>query len=75
MALDDVNNLGRFRVWYYSWFTVFYAATIVVGLLARLLLPDAGSFDAELALPMLANQLLPEVLVGLVLAGLFAAKV
>ncbi|MDX8387065.1 MAG: sodium/proline symporter [Ghiorsea sp.] len=73
MALDDVNNLGRFRVWYYSWFTLFYAATIVVGLLARLLLPDAGSFDAELALPMLANQLLPEVLVGLVLAGLFAA--
>jgi sodium/proline symporter len=73
MALDDVNNLGRFRIWYYSWFTLFYAATIVVGLLARLLLPDAGSFDAELALPMLANQMLPEVLVGLVLAGLFAA--
>lgn len=73
MALDSADNLGRFRLWYYSWFVLFYAATIVVGLLARLLLPEAGSFDAELALPMMAQQLLPEVLVGLVLAGLFAA--
>lgn len=73
MALDSADNLGKFRLWYYGWFTTFYAATIVVGLLARLLLPDAGSFDAELALPMISQQLLPEILVGLVLAGLFAA--
>ena len=73
MALDDAENLPRFRLWYYSWFTFFYAATIVVGLMARLLLPDAGSFDAELALPMISQLLLPEVMVGLVLAGLFAA--
>lgn len=73
MALDSSNNLGRFRLWYYSWFTLFYSATIVVGLLARLLLPDAGSFDAELALPMISQQLLPDIMVGLVLAGLFAA--
>ncbi len=73
MALDDANNLNRFRLWYYGWFTLFYSATIVVGLLARLLLPDAGSFDAELALPMISQQLLPDIMVGLVLAGLFAA--
>lgn len=73
MALDDAENMSRFRVWYYTCFTLFYAATIVVGLLARLLLPDAGSFDAELALPIISQQLLPDVLVGLMLAGLFAA--
>ena len=73
MALDRSENLGRFRVYYYTWFTLFYAATIVVGLLARLILPDAGSFDVELALPMMSMQLLPEIWVGLVLAGLFAA--
>lgn len=73
MSLDDPDNLGRFRMYYYSWFVAFYAATIAVGLLARLILPDAGSFDAELALPMMSMQLLPEVWVGLVLAGLFAA--
>jgi len=78
MALDRVDNINRFRYWYYGWFTLFYAATIVVGLLARLLLPDAAgfdanNFDAELALPMISQQLLPEFMVGLVLAGLFAA--
>lgn len=73
MALDKPSNINRFRYWYYGWFTAFYLATIVVGLLARLLLPDAGSFDPELALPMISQQLLPEIMVGLVLAGLFAA--
>jgi Na+/proline symporter len=34
---------------------------------------DTGTFDAELALPTLSLQLLPPVLVGLILAGIFAA--
>ncbi|MCF7820832.1 MAG: sodium/proline symporter [Mariprofundaceae bacterium] len=78
MALDRPDHINRFRYWYYSWFTLFYSATIIVGLLARLLLPDTAgydgsTFDAELALPMISQQLLPDVMVGLVLAGLFAA--
>ncbi|MDX8406636.1 MAG: sodium/proline symporter, partial [Mariprofundus sp.] len=73
IALDNVNHIGRFRLWYYGWFISFYAATVVVGLLARLLLPDVNGFDAELALPSLALQILPDALVGLMLAGLFAA--
>jgi Na+/proline symporter len=44
-----------------------------VGLLARIYLSDTGAFDAELALPTMAQELLPPVLVGLILAGIFAA--
>ena len=44
-----------------------------VGLLSRIYLTDTGSFDAELALPTMAMELLPPVLVGLILAGIFAA--
>ena len=44
-----------------------------VGMLSRIYLADTGSFDAELALPTMAQQLLPSVLVGLILAGIFAA--
>lgn len=73
MTLDHADNINRFRLYYYSWFIAFYSATIVVGLLARLLLPATASFDAELALPTISQQLLPDVLVGLMLAGLFAA--
>ena len=46
---------------------------IFTALAARLLIPETSGFDTELALPTLAGQLLPEILVGLVLAGLFAA--
>ncbi len=73
MALDDADNIVRARVWYYLWFTAFYAMATGVGMLSRIYLPDAGTFDAELALPMMAQTLFPPVLVGLVLAGIFAA--
>ena len=73
MTLDHPDNINRFRIYYYVWFLAFYTSTIVVGLLARLLLPHTNAFDHELALPMMSQHLLPGVLVGLMLAGLFAA--
>lgn len=74
MALDDPKNIARTRVWYYSYFTLFYALATGVGLMSRLYLPDlGGASDPELALPTMALELLPPALVGLVLAGIFAA--
>jgi len=73
MTLKNSNQMGRVRVYYYSWYLLFFLLTICVGLSSRLLIPNAGSFDAELALPMLAMDLLPQFFVGLILAGLFAA--
>ncbi|WP_193161698.1 sodium/proline symporter [Microbulbifer hainanensis] len=73
MALESENRMFQARCWYYLWFTAFYLMATSVGMLARILLPDAGSFDAELALPMMAMKLLSPVFVGLILAGVFAA--
>lgn len=73
MAIDSPSHIKRARIYYYCWYTVFYAMTIGAGLAARLLLPETDTFDPELALPSLAIEMLPDVLVGLVLAGLFAA--
>jgi SSS family transporter len=73
MTLDNPNNMQQARRWYYLWFIVFYCMATSVGLLSRLYLPNPGSFDAELALPLIALQLLPDVLVGVILAGIFAA--
>jgi len=44
-----------------------------VGMLSRVYLSGSATFDAELALPTMALQLLPPALVGLILAGIFAA--
>ena len=73
MAMDEPKNINRVRLYYYCWYTAFYTLTVCAGLAARLLLPEVDNFDAELALPSLAQQLLPEILVGLILAGLFSA--
>ena len=73
MTLQDPGTMARARLWYYLWFTSFYCLAIGVGLLSRLYLPEVGSFDAELALPTMALDLLPPILVGVILAGIFAA--
>lgn len=73
MALDDNKNMFKAKSWYYAWFIAFYCMATAVGMLARVYIADTGSFDAELALPTMAQQLLPPVLVGLILAGIFAA--
>lgn len=73
MALNDNKNMNKARCYYYVWYTVFFAITICVGLVTRLLLADPSSMDAELALPIISMEILPDALVGFVLAGIFAA--
>lgn len=73
MMMQKPEDIFRVRFYYYTWYILFYALTIGVGMLARIILPDLGNFDPEIALPMLAQQLFPGIVVGLVIAGLFAA--
>ena len=73
MVIDDADHLVKARRVYFLWYVMFSAACIAVGLTARVLLVSRLDFDAELALPALSVELLPSVLVGLILAGLFSA--
>lgn len=73
MALNDASKMRQARLWYYSWYFIFYSMATGIGLLSRIYLVDTGTFDAELALPTMALQLLSPAFVGLILAGIFAA--
>jgi SSS family transporter len=73
MALNKQGRMRQARLWYYVWFTTFYCMATAVGMLSRIYLGDPSAFDAELALPTMAVELLPPVFVGMVLAGIFAA--
>ncbi len=73
MGLTDVTLMNRVRMYYYGWFIFFYGSTIIVGLLSRLIITEVDQFDEELALPTMAVELMPALLAGMVLAGLFAA--
>lgn len=76
MAINDAAKLGISRNLYAISYVIFSTAAVLVGLSARVLLPnllDGG--DPELALPQMAIALLPAVLVGIILAGIFSAVV
>lgn len=73
MSLRSPTDIRRARLTYFAWYVPFSVAAVGVALYARVLLPDVQEFDPELALPRLAQQFMPGVLVGLVLAGLFSA--
>lgn len=73
MTLDRPDNIKRVRVWYYSWYVVFESIALMTGMLARLLLGDVAGLDPETSLPVMATQLLPAALVGLIAAGVFSA--
>jgi Na+/proline symporter len=75
MTMDTGDNIRRVRAYYYSWYSAFFGAAILVGMLARIIVVDDGSFDAELALPTMAVELFPPFLVGVMLAGIFAATI
>lgn len=74
MAIDSADNMAKARRIYIGWYTIFAAACVGVGLAARILIEGTPG-DTELALPILSGQLLPSVLVGLMLAGIFAATI
>ena len=73
MAIDRPEHIALARRIYVGWYSLFSAAAIAVGLASRVLLRSPEGFDSELALPLLSSELLPPVLVGFVLAGLFAS--
>ena len=81
MALDDPGSIPKARRLYFLWFVPFSLLALGVGLTSRALLPEllntmtasGAPYSAEHALPALSMALLPDALVGLMLAGIFAA--
>ena len=73
MTINNTENIPKTRIYYYTWYMLFYSLTILAAFIARLLIPEIDNIDPELALPTLALTLLPEFFVGIVLAGIFAA--
>ena len=73
MAIDSADNMGKARDIRTICGLITAFAAIAIGLAGRVLLPSLN--DPELALLDLSQNLLPGVLVGVILAGLFAATI
>jgi Na+/proline symporter len=75
MTLKSSKDTVRALCWFEGSYGAFYITAYIVALCTRVLVPEAGDFDKELALPQLAISLLPEILVGVILAGIFAGTI
>ena len=81
MAIESTQAIKKARVIYFVWYLFFSALVVIIGLYARLILPDlltqlgqmSPEMASEQALPALSLHLLPALLVGVMLAGLFSA--
>ena len=75
MTLEKPQDTKKAIAWYQLSYGSFYVTAYVVALCTRILVPDVESFDKELALPELAQTMLPDILVGVILAGIFAGTI
>lgn len=75
MTLRKPQQTKQAIMWYEGSYASFYVVAYIVALCTRILVPDANLFDKELALPELAIQMLPDVMVGVILAGIFAGTI
>jgi sodium/proline symporter len=81
MAIRSPEGIARARRVYFSWYVPFSVAAVAGALYARVLLPGLldgvapaeAAVAAEASLPTIATLLLPDVLLGVLLAGVFAA--
>lgn len=73
MVTRSNEDLITARRIYFIWRWGVLLLACVSGMVARVLIPSVESFDPELAIPQLWQDLLPPVLVGLLIAGLFSA--
>ena len=75
MALDKSEHVRKTGLIYFAFSGTFLALVMLVGLATRLFVDNSANFDAELAMPMLATQLLPAFAFGIVIGGVFAAVI
>ncbi len=75
MVARSDQDLKAARRVYLSWRWTVLILSCISGMVARVLIPatEGVAFDAELSIPLLWQDLLPPVLVGLLIAGLFSA--
>ncbi len=72
VARSDADLVEARRV-YFAWRWCVLLLACLSGMIARVLIPISDGFDPELSIPLLWQDLLPPVLVGLLIAGMFSA--
>ena len=74
MALKEPEDAKKFIITNYIFEIIFTILFIAVGLSTRVILKDFGPFDTEMSLLFSAQEILPPIAVGFLLAGIFSSS-
>lgn len=75
LTIKNPKEIKKAGIYYTTYIALFYAFAFIIGLCSRVLIPVEAFADKEFGLIMLANKLLPEILIGTVIAGIFASLI
>jgi sodium/proline symporter len=73
MAIKSVKSMNLARNIYLSGYLIFSLTAGILGLASRVLMQNQEIIDMEMTLPILSMNLLPDILIGLMIAGIFAS--
>lgn len=73
MVAQSEQDIKQAKIIYFVWRWIVLCLACSVGFIARVMIPPETGFDPELSIPALWQDLLPPVLVGFLIAGLFSA--
>lgn len=73
MTLADTGKVKQVGTCFISYLIVFYSLSVLSGLCARVLINPEELKDVEYAFFVLSERLLPDVVIGIVMAGIFAS--
>lgn len=73
MVARDEKDIITARRIYFAWRWTVLGLACLSGMIARVMIPAGDSFDPELSIPALWEDLLSPIFVGFLLAGLFSA--
>jgi SSS family transporter len=73
MTLSDTKKTKKVGFYFTGYMAIFYTSAMLIGLCARVLINPETLPDSENAFLVLSRILLPEFMVGIILAGIFAS--
>ena len=75
MTLADTGKVKQVGCYFITYLSVFYSLAVLAGLCARVLIAPEDLPDPEYAFLVLSEKLIPDVLIGVIIAGIFASIV
>jgi sodium/proline symporter len=75
MSMRSIKDINKVRFSYYFGYAFFATVVFLLAFAVKIIYPDVANDNKEYLLFSLSSMLLPQILIGLIVAGLFASVI